>query len=341
MKTLFKLLPRQLQTKLRRIQGRLSKKKYNSKISKDPSETRFEGTFTGLDFNGKYSEAGRAGAGGGSPWKTVIVVPAGRRRYLELLLPQIFDEDGWDELHIWRNTLNQDDHEYIESLKDKPNTIVIDIPKSEFNGTGSISKFFRYCQDPDAIYIRFDDDVIFIEPGTISELAQIRKNDPEPFLISPVVVNNALISYLFQQTGVFGYEHYIKAECLDEIAWGSPEFAHELHRYFLKEVFSGGIDSFKFGNRYISLSRFSINCIAFRGEDILNFDGNVPHQEEEFLSVAHPAALGRPNLIFGQKVVAHFAFKTQREYLDKTNLLQEYEDLVRKFRPSLIGRGGW
>ena len=48
--------------------------------------------------------------------KVTIVIPAGRRRYLELLIPQILAQEGWDELQVWLNTKEPDDIAYISGL---------------------------------------------------------------------------------------------------------------------------------------------------------------------------------------------------------------------------------
>lgn len=46
-------------------------------------------------------------------------------------------------------------------------------------------------------------------------------------------------------------------------------------------------------------------------------------------SMESPSAA--PNVIYGQALIAHFAFHTQRDYLEKeTNLLNTYRDLSRQ-----------
>ena len=48
----------------------------------------------------------------------------------------------------------------------------------------TIHTFFRHSHDADTVYIRFDDDVVYIEEGTIPHLARYRQDHPE-FFLSP------------------------------------------------------------------------------------------------------------------------------------------------------------
>ena len=39
----------------------------------------------------------------------IVAIPAGRRKYLELLIPQLLREEGFDELQLWLNAENRED----------------------------------------------------------------------------------------------------------------------------------------------------------------------------------------------------------------------------------------
>ena len=45
-----------------------------------------------------------------------LVIPAGRKKYLEVLIPQLLQQEGWHELQIWENTLNADDLQFINKI---------------------------------------------------------------------------------------------------------------------------------------------------------------------------------------------------------------------------------
>jgi len=59
-------------------------------------------------------------------------------------------------------------------------------------------------------------------------------------------------------------------------------------------------------------------------------DGIIPGDDEEFLSCLYPVKIGRSNCVNGDTIVSHFAFYTQREYLDKKNILDRYGTFLHK-----------
>lgn len=255
-----------------------------------------------------------------------LTIPAGRRRYMQVLVPQILREGGWDELQVWVNTCDPEDLAYLASLPSvDPRIRLVALPDGMTpQGSQTIHHFFANCMDPQTVYIRLDDDICFIEPGALARIARYRLASKQAFLVFPVIVNNAIISHVLQVLGRIRYDRYLRALCMDPIGWKSPEFAERLHRSFLRMLAEGRIDQFKFPSRPIALSRMSINCIAWLGEEFAKFGGKVGPDEEEWLSVVRPTQIGGHNLIFGDAIVSHFAFYTQREYLDRTDLLELY-----------------
>lgn len=266
-------------------------------------------------------------------FKTTIVIPAGRKRYLEILIPNILKQTGWDELHVWKNTLELEDTEYIDQLSNLDNRIkIISPPRLEPYGSNTIGQFFENCTDPETVYIRFDDDVCWIEPGLVEWLADLRWNIKEYFLISPLIINNSIMTYFLQEQSEFlisGYEK-IKFDCLDQIGWGNPEFAKDLHYLFLEKLKAKSYHSLKFSFREIKNIRYSINCISWLGEEFKKFNGQIPDKadEEEWLTVTKPKELKKKNLICGQKICSHFSFYTQRKLLDQTDVLEKYKEFL-------------
>lgn len=59
-------------------------------------------------------------------------------------------------------------------------------------------------------------------------------------------------------------------------------------------------------------------------------DGNVGNDEEQWLSVDKPRSMGNAhrNVIYGGAICAHFSFYTQRDHLDRTDILQQYKELA-------------
>ncbi|MCB2058918.1 MAG: hypothetical protein R3E09_04915 [Novosphingobium sp.] len=250
---------------------------------------------------------------------------------MELLIPQILREDGWDELQIWLNTTEPDDVSYIRGLPALDKRIrVVSLPDGmEPKGIGTIYRFFPNCIDEGTVYIRFDDDICYIEPGTIPKLAAFRIKQREPFVIYPVIINNALISHIFQVLGRIRAPKYLTTHCMDSMGWKDPKFAETMHRAFLSFLEKGDIERFKLPTRIVAGCRVSINCIAWLGEEFAKFGGvlGMP-DEEEWLSVTRNTRQAGYNMIFGEVVVAHFAFYPQREYLDETDILERYRNVL-------------
>ena len=91
----------------------------------------------------------------------------------------------------------------------------------------------------------------------------------------------------------------------------------------------GDIERFKIPTRIVSGCSVSINCIAWLGEEFARFNGELGmSDEEEWLSVTRPTQMAGYNMVYGEVVVAHFAFYPQREYLDETDLLDRYRKVA-------------
>lgn len=264
-------------------------------------------------------------------YKTVIVVPAGRRRYLEVLLPNILKQTGWDELHFWKNTTDEIDIKCIECLVDVDPRIKIIEPSNLANlGKNlAIYQFFNYCIEPNTVYIRFDDDICWIEDGLVEWLADLRWREKNYFLVSPLIINNAVMTHILQTTKNIKLkdDRQVALKCMDPVGWQSPQFAQALHEFFLDKLQNKDIDSLKF-DTYPTDQRYSINCISWLGSEFAKFNGQVGRDEENWLTADKPRALGMKNLISGNKICAHFSFYTQRNLLDTTDILQRYKQFI-------------
>lgn len=265
-------------------------------------------------------------------YRIVCVTPAGRRRYMELLVPYILRSALIDEYQLWQNTTDADDLAFLHRLPAlDPRILLIPPPQYRVNGIHSIGQFFRFCVDPGAIYIRFDDDIVWMDDGFFESLLDFRIDHPEYFLVSPMVVNNALCSYALQSRGRWHSDFgRVTPYAADSTGWANPKYAHHLHNLLLHMIEIGDLSGLRFDAQPVALCRFSINCIAWFGREFAEFGGHVPreYEEEEWISATRPTALGRANCIFGGALAAHFAFYLQREYLDATDVLARYRDLL-------------
>lgn len=263
--------------------------------------------------------------------KKIIVTPAGRQRYVEVLVQHLMSQKAaFEEWHIWCNTNVVSDIEYFRSLATQyPWIRCVEIPSLQKVPVTSanIHKFFQFAQDPEAVYIRLDDDIVWLSPTFVADFFAAREADPTPFLVYANIINNAMISHLHQRNGLVTYPRYVGYSCLDPIGWKDPAFAVQLHRTFLQDLANNNLHAWSSSFSKWTLwgyERVSINAIAWFGKDM-----TVPAPDEEmWLSVHRPKALQRPNVIVSTPVCAHFSFFTQRPLADTTDLLEQYRRLA-------------
>lgn len=232
-----------------------------------------------------------------------------------------------DELQLWYNTVSVEDDEYIKNSAD---SFIRVIPHPLGNPTGNgggIYPFFKGCQDAGTIYIRLDDDIVWIEPDGIRKWVEFRSEHPEFWLVSANVINNAIVSNLHQQMGILSPEPVISRDCLDSNGWKSGVMAEKVHRTFLNNL--SDLSIYRFPPVVIEDDiRFSINAISWLGEDMARIKGVVEKHEENDLTVTKSKTLGKHCAIFSGCIVSHFAFNIQRPYVERTNLLGIYRSIL-------------
>ena len=147
-------------------------------------------------------------------YKVVVNTAAGRRRYMQYLVPPILNADIVDRYDIWVNTRNMVDIEFFKKLAQKyPKVNLVWQPDGVVNGIASINAFYRDCCDKDTIYMKLDDDVVWFEPELFEKMVKFRVDNPEYFLVSPLVINNALSTYLLQVHNKIKLDKYYMSIC--------------------------------------------------------------------------------------------------------------------------------
>ncbi len=272
--------------------------------------------------------------------RLVTVCPAGRQRFLEILVPYLLRERGIIDRHdFWLNTSVASDIEYIDGLaKQYPDFFrVVRVPNSGFTPRGKpklglafhIGTFYPHAADPETVYVRLDDDIVYVSPGGIEALARYRLQHPTPFLVYPTIINNSILTHYLQADGVFGRERGSADYALKGRGLSDGRLAEHLHRKFLAAVKRGEGERWRVKPRTVTdYMTVSVNCMSWLGRDLAACAADVGDYEEEYLATTRPTALGRPNVIVDVATVAHFSYGEQRSYLERTNLLSEYRRLI-------------
>jgi hypothetical protein len=284
-------------------------------------------------------------------WRVVSVTPAGRRRYLEILVPYLLANRQHLAEHLfWLNTRNPYDIVYINRLVAQYPDFFKVSSREVFEDRHighCIWQYWQECVDEKTVYIRLDDDICFIDKDAIPKLIAYRLSNPDPFLVYGNVVNNALCSHIHQARGVIPESWgHVEFECLDRVGWLKSIFPARVHRLFIEDLRTGNADRWKFPSVTLTeYQRFSINVVSWFGKDLRQVDelhvqdlrtldlthpetGEDLAHEEPFISQCVPARFGRPCVICGDALFSHFAFQSQRLHLEEhTALLDWYAAL--------------
>jgi hypothetical protein len=265
--------------------------------------------------------------------KVVCVTPAGRRRYMRLLVPYVLSCPAVDRYDLWVNTDDPGDRAFLDALASvDPRIRLVPVPGGGPAGTSSIRLFYAEAMDPDTVYVRLDDDVVWLDPRFFETLLDVRLAHPEYFTVAPLVVNNALSSFLLQSFGRIAPSRHVEPARFDPVGWISPSFAAALHAFLQELIEAGEAPRLACGRIPVSANTFSINCIAWFGRDLAVFGGMPEPDEETAMSATLPLRTGRLNAVETAAMAAHFAFYTQRAMLDRSSLLEGYGRIAARRR---------
>ncbi len=269
-------------------------------------------------------------------YKIVAVTCYGRRRYTELLTRYTRSCPLIDTHQLWINTRNPDDLAEAELYcKQDPGFFELvhcEVPYDQLSGSHRLACFYPLLPSaPDTIYLRFDDDIVWMADDAVEKLLTARLANPLPLLVYANTINNSLCSHLHQRRGALPAVPHLEYDCLGANSWRNAETAKVIHRLFLDRLESGEPPTdFLFDNHSLeSYQRCSINCMAWFGRDNHALRSGVARDEEHELSCVIPRLLCRPNLIAGDALVSHFAYHTQRASLEQdSSFLERYRALA-------------
>lgn len=275
--------------------------------------------------------------------EVVAFTPYGRELTVSILYEYIKREQERGIIDRWMLWINTDkeqysDREYAVKLAAKHKWIELyDCPRrpplvpKQLN-TGA---YYRFCNNPDAMYVRFDDDIVYIEENAVERLVINRIETDSALINFPIMINNAIASYFLQSLGKIPREWgLVGMYCMDQVGWADALFAEKLHNMVLDKIEGGTIDSmFLHHNVQLPLSmQYSVSCFAAPGDIYAAVGGDLGNMEEEnWHTVKRPREVDAPNLIVANSLVSHFSFYTQRNYLlHETGILERYKTLSKE-----------
>ncbi len=280
--------------------------------------------------------------------KIVAWTPYGRVRTYSLLIKYLERDHARglvDEAWLYMNTdpVGQEAdiayaHELAEQfdwvkLKHRPEGFDLgNLPKQRWTGLA-----YREMTDPNAVYIRLDDDVVYLHDNAVENLVRARLEMPAPTAVFPIIFNNAIVSHFLQLCGKVPMEWgEVRQYCMDPNGWANGPFAVKLHDLLLNHIEAGTVeDLYLYQDFPIAPgTQFSVSCFASLGSMYASLPHGpgvlVPDEEESFHTIHHPLATGAPNILRGNAVVSHWSFFPQHAFLNGSDLLDRYRELADK-----------
>lgn len=203
-------------------------------------------------------------------------------------------------------------HDWIHIINRPPDVPVLS-PKQRMTGFA-----YRYFTNPNAVYVRFDDDIVYVHDDAVERLVSAKLAMSGCLVSFPVIINNAVVSHHLQMQGLIPREWGdVSCYCMDRWGWADGNFAINLHRLLLDKVEAGRVDDL-YMYQDIPLPerlQFSVSTFACLGSDYATLDppGWLGYAEEEsFHTIEWPAKTGKVNMIVGNAVVSQFTFGPQR-----------------------------
>jgi hypothetical protein len=265
----------------------------------------------------------------GQTYKVSICTPAGREKYLSFTKKFIYrkmEEGLIDEWQLWLNTINPQDIAYIESMAaENPKVKIYRLdekitPTWESYNALQTHKFFKFAHDDDTIYIRLDDDIVWVEDGALEKICQARIIHPNAYVIYPNIINSTMCTSWHQEIGALSEEFgIVRKERPEDLDWAYLDafnytdsgLINHIHNTFRKRYEEGSLSAYYLPSKsFDDYKHFSICSIAWWGKDKVS-PGAL---EESQMAHELPKGFARPVWFAGDALMVHYSYHTQRDY---------------------------
>lgn len=193
---------------------------------------------------------------------------------------------------------------------------------------------YRHMADPDAVFFRFDDDIVYVHQDAVENLVRAKIGLPGTLACFALMWNNAITSWYGQQLGIIPQEFGQVGSpfCMDPVGWADGNFAVKIHRLLLDWIEQGEPEKAFFYQNFPLAPRqqFSVSCHVIDGQDFCDLPqpGVLDYPEEEhWITVHRPALVGKDNVIVGDSLVSHYTFYPQRSVVLQTDILDRYRQI--------------
>lgn len=279
--------------------------------------------------------------------RVVVGIPSGRKRYLQVLLPYLLDARASmvDEVQLWVNTDNEDDLAFFVDVEKQfaPRIVRVTVPNKlrpgvynaqrkhvQYNDT--ICHFYRATVDLNTIYIKLDDDMVYVHPDFFTNLlTELWREKDRCYLFIANMFNVAITTKLYQNAGVIGTDHGVcTGDLRCPVACTDGKFAVFMHEEFLKLYQADELNKLCFDS-YDIKGRQRIGAIAYTGKTFDRFHGVVDSSDEKYITQELNKIWLEPIRLVGDALISHFASAHQvAELEDNSNVLERYREICIK-----------
>ena len=271
-------------------------------------------------------------------YKVKPFIFAGRKPNLEILFP-LLTSPIIDEILVGVNTNNITDVEFIQQYAKTDTRIkLINIPSTIIRTVSAYSYMFSQMTDEDTIYVKIDDDILYLSDNFFEQLIQFRYEHPEFLLVYPFIVNNPWCNYL----GRFLASRYDNPSDVMYHSWADAKIAYFLLRAFaegklsLTHIANSIIDASNtfYRHEINDIVRPNINVIAFFGKDNYNMGWHSKmrnsRSDEYYLvhDIYNDPSMHRKSIIYTKPVAVHYAFCRQSAILNQLDVLAYYKNRI-------------
>lgn len=274
--------------------------------------------------------------------KIVSATVVGRIEFLKIQAKYLLKHHIKNQKHYWlMNIYNEQTEQWCKDITAQyPDLFEMmylpsSIEKHQWPGFNVGSFFNMMDVSKDALYVKIDDDVVYLSDDFFQTLLNEKNKHPDYLVICPYIVNNqahlhiaqrhnklpSYWKYIHNKTWCYTGEDAHRLEYLHDVTYGEA-----VHNYFIKTGPQFWLNWRKYPWVFDQTDRFSINCIAFSGEDFLTIKP-IPCDDEEYLSRTVAKTLNRHNAMFTSCMCVHFSFYTQKGYFMERGILDKYLEL--------------
>jgi hypothetical protein len=225
--------------------------------------------------------------------------------------------NDFDEWIIFKTRNDANDDRYLDIVRGIHHWITVEDRNVQADRSLDIA---RSTTRADTIYVKLDQNVVWLEDGFVRKLVEARIGNPEPFLVMPNIVNHGYVAFIYKRNGVFdaplGYDDL------------EPETAKRMHETFLADLEKNSISKWKRAfDQYVKedTGAVSLPAVAYFGADFADFVIDDGVDVDEYLTSVVPQRKERRVLFVGSPLCVNYsANDRQLAALNGTDIHKRY-----------------